>query len=140
MTLPQNRKAIPQADIVCGKCDTEFKSPALQCQSCTKCYRPTCVKITLYYMVKYARSKIKFQCRQCTEQSLEPHWTVTAHLFRDCYTNSINIENPHDLNDTEVPKEESRLKSQTVNTQETQNKRAEEKDHTVMLTNLKLIR
>ena len=38
MTLPQNRKDIPQASIVCGIFNTEFKSPALQCQSCTVCY------------------------------------------------------------------------------------------------------
>ena len=63
-------------------------------------------------MVKYARSTIKFQCKQCTEQLVEPHWTDTAHMFRDCYNNSINIENPHDLNDTDLPTEESRIESQ----------------------------
>ena len=126
MTLTQNRKAIPHAGIVCGTCDTEFKSPALQCQSCTKCYHPTCAEMTLYYMVKYAQSTIKFQCKQRTEQLVQPHWTDTAHLFRDCYINSINIENRHDLNDTDVPTEESRIESQTVNTEETPNECAEE--------------
>ena len=78
----------------------------------------------LYYMVKYARSTLKFQCKQCTDQLLvEPHWTDTAHLFRDCYPNSFNIENPHDLKDTDVP---SRIESQTVNTEEMPNKRAAE--------------
>ena len=132
MTLPltltqtQNQKAIPQTDIVCGTCDIEFKSPALQCQTCTKCYLPTCAEMPLYYMVKYARSTIKFQCNQCTEQLVKPHWTDIAHLFRDCYINSANIENRHDLNDTDVPTEESRIETQTVNTEETPNKRAEE--------------
>ena len=55
MTQPQNRKAILQAGIVCGTCDTEFKPPALQCQSCTKCYHPTCAEMPLYYKVKYAQ-------------------------------------------------------------------------------------
>ena len=119
MTMPKNRNAIPQAGIVCGTCDTEFKSAALQCHSCTKCYHPTCAEIPLYYMVKYARSTIEFQCKQCTEQLVEPRWTDTAHLFRDCYINSINRENQHDLNDTDVPTEESRIESQTVNTEET---------------------
>ena len=57
---------------------------------------------------------------------MEPHWTDTAHLFSDCYTNSINIENPHDLNDTDVPTEESRIESQTENTEEISNEHAEE--------------
>ena len=126
MTLPQNRKAIPEAGIVCATGDTEFKSAALKCQSCAKCYHPTCAEMPLYYMVIYARSIIKFQCKQCTEQLVEPHWTDTAHLFRDCYINSINIENRHGLNDTDVPTEESRIESQTANTEETPNERAEE--------------
>ena len=96
MTLTQNRKAIPQAGIVCGTCDTEFRSPALQCQSCTICYHPTCAEIPLYYMVEYAQSTIQFLCKQCTEQLVEPHWT------------------------------DSRIESQTVNTEETPNERAEE--------------
>ena len=57
---------------------------------------------------------------------VEPHWTVTARLLRDCYINSINIENRHDLNDAEGPTEESRIESPTVNTEETPNERAEE--------------
>ena len=77
-------------------------------------------------MVKYARSAIKFQCKQCTEHFVEPHWTDTAHLFRDCYTNSINIKNPHELNDTDLLTEESRIESQTENTEEMSNERAEE--------------
>ena len=69
---------------------------------------------------------MKFQCKQCTEQLVEPYWTDTAHLFRDCYNNSINIENPHHPNDTNMPTEESRTVSQTVNTEATPNERAEE--------------
>ena len=57
---------------------------------------------------------------------VEPHWTDTAHLFRDCYINSINIENRQDLNDAEVPTEESRIESPTANTEETPNERAGE--------------
>ena len=57
---------------------------------------------------------------------VEPHWTDTAHLFRDCYIISINIENRHDLNDAEVPTEESRIESPTVNTEETPNERGKE--------------
>ena len=43
-----------------------------------------------------------------------------------CYTISINIENPHDLNDTDVPTEESRIESETENTKKMSNERAEE--------------
>ena len=139
MALPQNRKAIPQAGIVCGTCDTEFKSPALQCQSAIKCYHQTLAEMPLYYMVKYAQSTIKFQCKQCTEQLVQPNWTDTAHLFRDCYINSINIENRHDLNDTDVPTGETRIESQTVK-KKRQTNLQKKKDHKVMMTNMKLIR
>ena len=44
----------------------------------------------------------------------------------DCYNNGANIENPHDLNDTDVPTEESRIKTQTQNTEETPSERVEE--------------
>ena len=57
---------------------------------------------------------------------VQPHWTDTTHLFRDCYINSINIENRHDLNDTDVPTEESRIESQAVNTKGTPSECAEE--------------
>ena len=57
---------------------------------------------------------------------VEPHWRDTAHLLRDCNINSINIENRHDLTDTDVPTEESRIESQTVNAEETLNECAEE--------------
>ena len=126
LALPQNRKAILQTDIVCGTFYTEFKSQAQQCQSCTTCYHPTCAEIPLYYMVKYERSTIKFQCKQYTEQFVEPHWTDTAHRFRHYYNNGANMENPHDLNDTDVPTEESIIESQTQNTEETPNELAEE--------------
>ena len=126
MILSQNRKAIPQADIVCGTCNTEFKTLALQCHNCTICYHPTCAEMPLYYMGKYARSAIKFQCKQCTKQLVEPHWIDTAHLFRDGYTNSINIKNLQDLNYTDVPTEESRIESEAENTEEMSKERAEE--------------
>ena len=77
-------------------------------------------------MVKYELSTIKFQCGQCTVQLVEPHWTDTAHLFRDCNNYGINMGNPHDLNDTDVPTEESRIESQTQKTKEMPNERAEE--------------
>ena len=61
------------------------------------------------------------------------HWTIGRTSLdrhstpvQDCYIKSINIENRHDLNDTDVPTEESRIKSQTVNTEETPNERVEE--------------
>ena len=38
----------------------------------------------------------------------------------------INIENPHDLNNTDVPTEERRIESHTENTEEMSNERAEE--------------
>ena len=69
---------------------------------------------------------VKCQCKQCTEQLVEPHWTDTAHLFRDCYIDSIYIENRHDRNDTDVLTEENKIESQTVNTEERPNERAEE--------------
>ena len=47
--------------IVCGTFYTEFESPGLRCQSCTKCYHPTCAEMPLYYMIKYLRSTMKFQ-------------------------------------------------------------------------------
>ena len=49
MILPQNRKAIPQADIVCGTFNTEFKSPALQCQ-----------KENVLKQIKEIENKLKF--------------------------------------------------------------------------------
>ena len=61
------------------------------------------------------------------------HWTIGrtsldrhSHLFRDCYSNGTNTENPHYLNDTDVPTEESVIELQTHNTEETSNERAEE--------------
>ena len=104
--MPQNRKAILQADILCDTFNTEFKYPALHCQNCIIRYHPTCAKMLLYFIVKYAQLNINFQSKQCTEQLVEPHLTGTLHLFRDCYTNSINIENPRDLNNANGPPEE----------------------------------
>ena len=78
-------------------------------------------------MVKYAQSTIKFQCKQCTEQLVQLH-CMDRHStpVQGLHINSINIENRHDLNDTDVPTEESRIESQTVNTEETPNECAEE--------------
>ena len=137
MMLPQNQ-AISQADLVCVMCNTEFKSLAMQCQSCKRCHHPTCAEMPLYYMVKYARLTIKFQWKQCTEQLVEPHWTDTGHLFRDLYNNGTNIGNPHNLNDTIVPSEENRIESQTHNIEEMPNERQKNKEHKVMI-NKKLI-
>ena len=57
---------------------------------------------------------------------VEPIWTDTAHLFSDFYNNGVNIENPQDLNDTDVPTEEIRIESRTQITKETPNEHAEE--------------
>ena len=98
----------------CSK--AEFKSPALQCQTCTILYHltcatlwnimglgfGTCAKMPLYYMVRYASSSVSFVCKQCTEKSAESHWTETVHLFKDCYPNLNDIENPLDKNATDV--------------------------------------
>ena len=32
----------------------------------------------------------------------ESHWTETVHLFKDCYPNLTDIENPPDKNETDV--------------------------------------
>ena len=93
MSLPQNRKAIPLGDIVCGTSYIEFKSPVLQCQSCTICYHQIVPKCHCIMGLNNAQSSLKFQCKQCTEQLVEPYWIDTAHLFRDCYNNGSNIEN-----------------------------------------------
>ena len=70
---------------------------------------------------------------------VEPHWTDTAHLFRDCYTNSINIENPHNLNDTDVPTEESRINPKRKTPKKFQKIVLKNKDHKVTKTNMNLI-
>ena len=41
-------------------------------------------------------------CKLCTEKSAESHWTETVHLFKDCYPNLIDIENPLNKNETDV--------------------------------------
>ena len=76
-------------------------------------------------MVKYALSTIIFQCKQCTEQLVEPYWTDRAHLYRDCYNNGTNIENTNILSNTDVPIEESSIEWKT-HTKETPNERVEE--------------
>ena len=117
--MAQNRRATAPNDVVCGTCNAEFKSPALQCQNCNICHHPASAEMPLYYMVRYARSTIKFQCKQCTENSVESHWTDTAHLIRDCYPNFTYIENPHYQNDTDVPAKRSRTESQIQNRRNT---------------------
>ena len=61
------------------------------------------------------------------------HWTIDRTSLDRYNTpvqrflqNVTNIENPYDLNDTDVPTEESRRESQTQNTEETAYERAEE--------------
>ena len=43
------------------------------------------------------------------EKSAESHWTETVHLFKDCYPNLIDIENPLDKNETDVRVETERI-------------------------------
>ena len=50
----------------------------------------------------------------------------TRHTCSGIATIMVHIENPRDLNDTDVPTKESSIKSQTQNTKETRNERAEE--------------
>ena len=53
-------------------------------------------------MVSYANSSVSSVCKLCTEKSAESHWTETVPLFKDCYPNLIDIENPLDKNETDV--------------------------------------
>ena len=92
----------PPNEILCGDCKAEFKSPALKCQTCKIYYHPICAKMPLYYMVRYASSSVSFVCKLCTEKLAESHWTETVHLFKDCYPNLIDVENPLDKNETDV--------------------------------------
>ena len=96
------RSSTPPNEILYGNFQAEFKSPALQCKTCKIPYHPTCAKMPLYYMVRYSSSTVSFECKQCTEKSAESHWTVTVHLFKDCYPNLTDIENPIDKNETYV--------------------------------------
>ena len=87
-------------------------------------YHPICAEMPLYYMVRYASSGVSFVCKLCTELCklctlcklymkvcklcmkvcklcTESHWTETVHLFKDCYPNLIDIENPLDKNETD---------------------------------------
>ena len=36
------------------------------------------------------------------EKSAKSHWTDTVHLFKDCYPNLTDVENPLDKNETDV--------------------------------------
>ena len=52
-------------------------------------------------------------------KSAESHWTQTVHLFKDCYPNLIDIENPLDKNKTNVQVEtESTSPTNLVNSEE----------------------
>ena len=96
------RSSTPPNEILCGDFQAEFKSPALQCKTCKISYHQTCAKMPLYYMVRYASSTVSFECKQCTEKSAESHWTGTVHLFKDCYPNLTDVENPLDKNETDA--------------------------------------
>ena len=95
------RSSTPPNQILCGP-QAEFKSPALQCQTCKILYHPTCAKMSLYYMVRYSSSSISFVSKQCTEKLAESHWTDTVHPFKDCYPNLTDIENTLHKNKTNV--------------------------------------
>ena len=92
----------PKNEILCDNCQAKFKSPALQCQTCKISYHPTCAKMPLYYMVRYASSSVSFVCKKCTEKSAESHWTETVNLFKDCYPDLTDIENPPDKTETDM--------------------------------------
>ena len=96
------RSSTPPNEILCGSCKAEFKSLALQCQTCKILYHPTCAKMPLYYMVRYASSSVSFICKQCMEKSAESHWTDTVHLFKDCYPILIDKKTPFDKIETDV--------------------------------------
>ena len=66
----------PQNEIFCGDFKAEFKSPALQGQTC-KNYHPICAKMPLYYMVRFASTSVSFVCKLCMEKSAESLWTET---------------------------------------------------------------
>ena len=53
------------------------------------------------------------------------HWTI-GRTSLDRHSTPVQGLLWHDLNDTGVPTEESRIESQTVNTEEKPNERAEE--------------
>ena len=63
-------------------------------------------------MVRYESSSVSFLCKQCMEKSAESHWTETVHLFKDCYPNLTDIENPPDKNETDM-RVETEIISQT---------------------------
>ena len=92
----------PPNEILCCNYQAKFKSPALQCKTCKISYHPTCAKIPLYYMVRYASSSVSFECKQCMEKSAESNWADTVHLFKACYPNLTDVENPLDKNETDV--------------------------------------
>ena len=96
------RSSTSPNEILCGDFQAEFKSTALQCKTCKISYHPTCAKMPLYYMVRYASSSVSFVCKQSTEKSEESHWIDTVHLFKDCYPNLTDIEIPLDKNETDV--------------------------------------
>ena len=96
------RSSTPPKETLCSDFQAEFKSPALLCKTCKISYHPTCAKMPLYYMVKYARSTVSFECKQYTEKWAESHWIDTVHLFKACYPNLTDVENPLDKNETDT--------------------------------------
>ena len=94
------RSSTPPNEILCGDFQAKFKLPALQCKTCKISYHPTCAKMPLYYMVRYASSSVSFECKQCTEKSAESNWADTVHLIKACYPNLTDVENPLDKNET----------------------------------------
>ena len=93
----------PANKILCSDFKAEFKSPALQCQTCKIYYLPICAKMPLYYMVRNETQACHLYANfaRKNRQNLI-HWTETVHLFKDCYPNRIDIENPLDKNETDV--------------------------------------
>ena len=53
-------------------------------------------------MVRYASSSVSFKCKQCTEKSSESNWADAVHVFKTCYPNLTDVENPLDKNETDV--------------------------------------
>ena len=105
------RISTPPNEIVYGAYKEQFKSPALQCQTCKLVYHPTCAQMQLYYMVRYTSSSVSFACKQFTEKFAEYHWTDTVHLFKDCYSSFADIENTLERNESNVPVEAECIES-----------------------------
>ena len=106
------RSSTPLNEILCGNFQAGFKSPALQCKTCKIQYHPTCAKMPLYYMVRYTSLSVSFECKQYTEKSAGSNWTDTVHLFKACYPNLTDVENPLNKNETDVRVETESISQQ----------------------------